>query len=311
MRNFFSDEKLAKVERTLNVPGRVANFQHTFFKNLSFHASMDAQAYRMAAKEGLDPKSQPFTDRQAFWKANPTDDMIEKGVYDGYSGTFMQELGENAAAFARAIKNTPLKWVFFFTHIPFNIARASVEYTAPYLAMPFNGKIRADMTGANGMSAQNMAFAKWTIGATIAGYTVYKGMNDEATGSYPTDPNEQRRWKLEGRQENSVKQFGQWWSLNRLGPTGIAAKIGADIGYIARNWNHEDKKLGEDITNAMVHLALAFVSAYSNEAGFLGMSNFVDLMQGKRHARRVGRLPGRIDGAAILDAEPSGQLHGP
>ena len=278
MRRIASDSTLAKVERYGGLPGRSANFQHTFFKNLSFHASMDAQAYRAAAKEGLNPKSQEFADRQAFWKANPTDEMIEKGVQDGYSGTFMEELGEKTAAFSRMVRDTPLQWVFFFTHIPMNIARAGVRYTAPFLGK----EMRADMMGENGQSKQNLAYAKWTLGSTFASYFVYKGMMDEATGSYPTDPEEQRRWRLEGRQQNSIKALGQWWSLERLGPPGIAAKLGADIGYVARNWDHEDKGLGENITNAMGHLAVAFGNAYGTEAGFQGVSNLMDLLQGKR-----------------------------
>jgi hypothetical protein len=288
MRRIASDETLAKVERYGGLPGRSANFQHTFFKNLSFHASMDSQAYRMAAKEGLDPKSQEFATRQAFLKANPTDAMIEKGVQDGYSGTFMEQLGEKTAAFSRMVRDTPLQWVFFFTHIPMNIARAGVRYTAPYLGK----EMRADMLGENGMSKQNLAYAKWTLGSSLMGYAVYKGLMDEANGSYPSDPDEKRRWQMEGRPTNSIKAFDQWWSLERLGPPGIAFKLGADLGYIIRSWDHQDKSMGENITNAAGHLAIAFANAYSTEAGFQGVANLMDLLQGKRTPAEWGAYQG-------------------
>jgi len=277
-RRIASDETLAKVEYHLGLPGRSANFQHTFFKNLSFHASADAQAYHAAAKEVADTRSQAFADRMDFWRANPTDAMSRSRIDDGYSGTFMEKLGEKTAAFSRMVRDTPLQWVFFFTHIPMNIARAGVRYTAPYLGK----EMRADMLGENGMSKQNLAYAKWTLGASFASYAVYKGLMGDATGSYPTDPKERQRWKDQNIQQNSIKAFDQWWSLERLGPVGIAFKIGADIGYIARSWDHNDKALGENVTNAMGHLALAFANAYSTEAGFQGVANLMDLMQGKR-----------------------------
>lgn len=277
LERFISPENLTKY---VSVPGRSASALHTTFANLSYFADIAAQAHHIAAGEGLSARTQAFADRTAYLKANPTPDMVTRSVQRGLEGTFMQELGEVGQKFNRLVKDSPLKWVMFFTHIPINIAKGGVEITAPFL----DRGMRADLMGSNGQSAQNLAFAKWTLGGSLMSYFVYQGVMDKATGSYPIDPDTRRQWQFEHRQENSIDMGGHWISVARMGPFGIAAKLGADIGHILKNLpdDYEKQGFGDTLTNAMGHMSIAAANAFLTEAGFQGLANIMDMIEGHR-----------------------------
>lgn len=275
-----------RAESILGVPGRSANSIHTVFKIFNERMAAGSRAYEKAELEGNKPGTDKFWDRYHYHLDNPTDDVLRANVEDGYSGTFMQHLGKQSEAFARLVRNTPAKWLIFFTHIPLNMARAGVEYSPlAFLNTLGETKMGAAIKGELGADAQNLAFAKIAIGTAIGGYFISRALAGKATGDYPTDQKERRRWQLEGIQPNSVQTAdGQWMSLERLGPQVLPARIAANFADVIKNYDGSDNDAFMKATWATV---LGTGRAVASDVGFETIRNIIDIMENPKEAARA------------------------
>ena len=161
--------------------------------------------------------------------------------------------GAKTQNFAHLIRNTPFKWLVMFTHIPMNMIRRSVEYS-PLAALNMLGetKMGSAIKGELGTHAQNLALAKMTIGSAVGAYFIEKALSGQATGDYPTDPTERRRWAIEGIQPNSIQANGQWMSLERLGPQATVARIAANYADVIKHYDGSDDDAFMKASLAMV-----------------------------------------------------------
>ncbi len=260
-----------KLGRVIGFPGDMAGAIHGFFKIMGYDGSIAAQAYRQAVKEGLHPLSDGFFDRVDYWRKNPTESMMQKGIDDAYTGTFMQDLGEKGKAFNEFVKKTPvMRWVFPFRHIPINLLKATYEWSP--LAF-FDKEMRANLMGENGPEARQLATSKMIIGSAVMGHFFNLYMNGQATGEYPNDPKEQEVWRLTGKQPNSVLINGEWWSMERLGPAGQLAMLGANLGRVVEGLESEQDDAMVIATTRLAEAAGHFVS---DAPGFLTLQNYFD-----------------------------------
>lgn len=285
----FNDQQLAKAERVLGVFGRSANFMHTFYKILGEKSSAAFHAYDTAFKEGLSPLSdnQKFWQRYEYHLANPSDETLKSIIDDAYAGTFMEKLGEQTQKFATLTRNTPLKWVFMFTHIPMNMARASVRYSPLALGLVKSewSDIGAALRGEKGIPAQNLALSKVMIGTAVGAYFIDKALKGVVTGDYPTDPVEQRRWKIEGIQPNSAAVDGEWHSLERMGPViGTVPRLAANYAAIIKQY---DGGQDESLMKAAFMMALGTASVLTDEVGFETIRNIVEVLENPKQAARM------------------------
>lgn len=265
--------------RILGAPGDVAGGIHTFFKVLGERSSIEAQAYRQAARDGLQPGADPFWQRRSYLAANPTEAMQTKAIEEAYKDTFMGELGPRGKAWQRFVKETPgLRWLFPFAHIPINLMKATYEMTP---AAFLDSEMRDNLMGRNGGAAQDTAVAKMVVGSSVMGYFVQKYMNGEATGEYPDDPKERDAWKLAGKEPNSILIGDHWWSYNRFGPAGDLAQVGANIGRVI-----ETLQGGQDdvVTKATWRTAEAAAHIMSDEVGFQSLENLFEAMHDEKKA---------------------------
>jgi hypothetical protein len=293
-RRVASDATLEKVAHFIGAPGKSANFIHTFYKVLSERASATTIAFEKAALEGK--SGSDFWNRYQYHYANPTDEALRKSVTDAYTGAFMAKLGEKGEAVARAMNLPGVKWLFPFNHIPINMTTMSVEYAGP-LAMldkttraAVMGKLGA--TAAERNAAQNLAIAKMVVGGSIMTYFMHKGLSGEATGEYPLDPEERRRWQLLGIQPNSIKIGGQWVSMERLGPAGNVAMIGANLGQVVRNY-HAARERGEGIDDAITAAiwggSFGTAKILGTESGLQSLHNIMSAMEDPKEAMKFLR----------------------
>lgn len=283
----FNDEQLAKAERVLGVFGRSANFMHTFYKILGEKSSAAFHAYDAAFKEGASPLGQEFWQSYERHFANPTDDALKAIIDDAYAGTFMEKLGEQTQKFATLTRNTPLKWVFMFTHIPMNMARAAVRYSPLALGLLKSdaSEIGAALRGEKGLPAQNLALSKIMIGSAVGAYFIDKALNGLATGDYPTDPAERRRWQVEGIQPNSIAVDGRWHSLERMGPlAGTVPRLAANYAAIIKQYQGGQD---ESLMKAAFLMALGTASVLTDEVGFETVRNIVEVLENPKEAARM------------------------
>jgi hypothetical protein len=286
----FNDEQLAKAERALGVFGRSANAQHTFFKLMGEQAGTATEAYHAAAAEGLAPSMTDLAANSSFWTryayhaANLSDAALTRVVDGSYEGTFMEKLGEQTRVFAELARNTPLKWIFMFTHIPMNIARAGVRYSWMAAAtLPFEAsRIGAALRGDLGVEAQNLALVKTSIGTAVGTYFIHKALSGQSTGDYPTDEKERTRWKLLGIQPNSIQLDGQWHSLERLGPVmGSVPRLAGNYAAIIKQYEGDQD---ESLMKAAWLMTLGTAKVVSDDVGFQTIRNIVDALENPKEA---------------------------
>lgn len=252
--------------RIIGAPGDAANAIHTFFRIIGYEGEMQAQAYRAAQLEGHNPLTAQFWDRQAQIRANATEDMMQQGIDVANKGTFIQESGKVAKAVQRATREIPvLRWIFPFTHIPFNLMKATVEST-PFAVL--GPEARAELMGERGKQVQHTAIARMVAGSALMGWFVNKALNGEATGDYPNDPKDRDLWKLQGKQPNSILINDKWVSFNKFGPIGDLAGIGATLGQAIPHLKSEDD---EEMTKATAYLAQAAGRIITDEVGMMSV----------------------------------------
>lgn len=291
-----ADRPIAGVAgRILGAPGDAAGGIHSFFKIMGEQASLAATAYRQAIKEGLQPGSQAFFDRMSYLRANPTEEALKGAIDDAYQGTFMKELGPTGRAWSKAVKGgfengkyvkpvPGLRWIFPFNHIPINILKAGYEWSP---AAFFDKEMRADIMGTNGGRAQDMAVAKMVAGSAVMTYFVHKYLSGEATGEYPDDPKERDAWKLAGKEPNSILVGGEWWSMQRFGPPGQLAQMGANLGRVIEGYQGGGDQA---MTVATVRIAEAAAHMISDAPGFQSLQNLFEAWGDSNKMTRLAAL---------------------
>jgi hypothetical protein len=288
----FNDEQLAKAERVIGVFGRSANFQHTFFKFMGESAATATEAYKAAAREGLSPSmidkegNTQFWSRYQYHTANLSDEALTRVIDSSYEGTFMEKLGEQTRVFSELARNTPLKWVFMFTHIPMNIARAGVRYswmaaaTLPVEASRIGSALRGEL----GVEAQNLALVKASIGTAVGTYFINLALSGQSTGDYPTDEKERNRWKIMGIQPNSVLVNGQWQNLERLGPVmGAVPRLAANYAAIIKQYEGDQD---ESLMKAAFLMGLGTAKVVTDDVGFQTVRNLVNAIENPKEAAK-------------------------
>lgn len=279
----FNETQLANAEKVIGIPGRSANSIHTFFKILNERAAGGTRAYEKAVAEGTTNPTE-FWDRYNHHLDNPTDADLKANIEDAYSGTFMEKLGDQSEKFASLVRNTPLKWLIFFTHIPMNMLRRGIEYSPIALLNTLGEtKMGSAIKGELGAPAQNLAFSKMAVGTAVGAYFIDKALSGKATGDYPTDPKERRRWAMEGIQPNSIQADGQWISLERLGPQATVARIAANYAAIIKNYDGQDDKA---LMTAGLSFVLGTAGALADDVGFETIRNIVNVLENPQEAAR-------------------------
>ena len=170
----------------LRVPSRFIAAIHSFFRSVNYSMDKSAQAYRVAAGENL--AGTAFDARVADLRQNPTIEIMERAresatelTLMGRGSEFVQAVNRltNANIFGFPI----LKFISPFVHIAGNIIDQSILQRTPVgILAP---EIRADLSGANGNIAQDMAMARMITGSMLG--LTFGGLAAEgyATGSGP------------------------------------------------------------------------------------------------------------------------------
>jgi hypothetical protein len=269
--------------RIIGAPGDMAGAIHTAFKLAGERGMRHMEAYRATVQEGLAPTSSGFSQRYAYHLANPTDEALARVTQGAYKGTYMQDLGTRGKSWQRFVHETPgLRWLFPFQHIPLNIIKNSAEYV-PLLNLA-DSATRDALMGRKGGIEQDRAMARMVVGSSIMGYFAYKALNGQMTGEYPKDPNERAEWALTHKQPHSVLVNGEWVSLERKGPAGNLAMLGAEIGLLASHIGKEDDK---DFAAVIGNAAMAAAHIVGNEVGFMTLKDLMDVFEGERRAGQV------------------------
>ncbi len=254
----------------IGLPSRGASAIHSFFNFLGYRASIEAQAYRSAAKEGLSVTDDAFWQHRATVADKPTPEMMTSAIEEGYRLTFINELGEKGRKMSSFVNSTKLgQLVMPFVHIPMNILKRSLEGTP---AAFLDAETRETLMGKHGAVKQDMAAARMIAGGAVGAWAVNQVLNDRMTGYGPTDPKERAQWMATGHNPYSVRIGDEWFSFNRFGPLGTMLGLYSNLAEVIPHMKPD----AEELTKAIAMTVHSTGRLMEDEVGMQGLAGLIE-----------------------------------
>ncbi|MFH0810890.1 MAG: hypothetical protein V2A77_10565, partial [Pseudomonadota bacterium] len=270
-----------KLGAVINAPTRELAGADALFRAVNYSASLNANAYRMASKEGL--KGTALGERVAQLVANPPESlMTEAGniskynVFQADPGKFTEKLIgiRNAEVMLPVLgKTQPVRFAMPFLHTPMNLLKVGLEHSPLGLANPkmWSNALKRDPH----FSDQASRVAQGSAVAAAIGVLVGQDIVD-VVGEAPVGAADRDRFYAEGKIPYSVR-FGkpgnpyhgfQKWeplnqSLSQVAAVVDAVRSGRDITQV--------DKLAE---KAVMTISRNFVS----QTYMSGLSDLLDAM---------------------------------
>ena len=280
----------------LRTPTSLLQASDTFFKEWTYYAELYAESAKRAAASGenfeevfqkfyYDPPTE-LTEAARARAVNQglvlthTEDLWNK--WDNTGGTqAFQRIGYLADALNRTKSDNWLLTVTMpFVKTSANALRFNLE-RFPGLNMA-SSHFRADMSGANGQAARELAITKSIMGGTVMGGFAILAANGEITGAAPRDP-ELRAAFLAVHPEYAINFFGMGWSTYDPSSTlGIllstAANVGSAVGS-RMDWGSETGVQFDSMIEALCWAAsLAFTKINDTTPMMEPVGTLMDMM---------------------------------
>ena len=274
----------------IGAPSRGASAIHSFFNFLGYRASIEAQAYRQAAKEGLKPTDDAFWQRRGAVADRPTPEMMNDAIEDGYKLTYISELGTVGKALSTFVKSSKVgQLIMPFTHIPLKILESAIQGTP---AAFLDGDTCAALAGKSGAVKQDKAIARMVAGSAVGVWAVNMTLNDRLTGYGPTDQKERAQWLATGHQPYSVRIGDEWISFNRFGSLGTMLGLYSNLAEIIPHMEKDNSTLYQAIGMA-VHTTGRLME---DEVGMQGLAGLMEAIEdpGRKGARYVSNFAGSL-----------------
>jgi len=253
----------------VGAPTRLLVAEDQFFRTIAQEGAYRAEAYRLAASEGL--KGPAMLTRFTELMTSRPDVLVQKAADAAAYRLYQAPLGTFGSAAlkvrnAKILGGEPLRYVVPFLHTPINIAKFGLERSP--LAMP-----RAIISTARKAPEAPEQFGRAMMGSILAtgiGSLVYQGKID-ITAEAPTNPAERDRWYREGKQPFSVRIGDHWISYQRMEPLNqTLAQVGAVVQAIRSG---DDSTAFEKGTMAVASI----VKNMASQSYLLNLSAFMDL----------------------------------
>lgn len=161
------------------------------------------------------------------------------------------------------------KVVLPFTKVPSAVATRLVDYSPAGAIKTVAEQIKNVKKGGK---IDQRALSEGLAQSGVGTGTMYLGMKlREAglmTGSYPTDQKERELWKLEGKQENSIKVGDKWLSFNYTSPVGQVLAVGGKVA--------DSRKSGASTTEQIVAGVGAIPNTVTQQSFLQGVQGVQD-----------------------------------
>lgn len=254
----------------IGAPSRGASAIHSFFNFLGYRASIEAQAYRAAAKDGLGVTDDAFWQRRAAVADKPSVEMMNDAIEEGYRLTFINELGDKGRKMSSFVNSTKLgQLVMPFVHIPMNILKRSLEGTP---AAFLDAETRDVLMGKQGAVKQEMAAARLIAGGAVGAWAINNVLNDRMTGYGPTDPKERAQWLATGHNPYSIRIGDEWFSFNRFGPLGTMLGLYSNLAEAIPHIKPD----AEELTKAIAMTVHSTGRLMEDEVGMQGLAGLIE-----------------------------------
>jgi hypothetical protein len=279
--------------KQVRIPGRALMAADEFFKAVIYRADLNAQAYRMAAKEGLKGKAR--AEKTAELLDNPTEAMLEHAHTEARYRTFQAPLGRIGNALLQ-FRNTHKAFtaILPFMRTPINIIKFALERT------PMNfAKIANDYRLGKITEAQLSAEVSKPIIGTMIGSVVYMyALEGKITGGGPKNKAEKDALLRTGWQPYSVKVGDNYYGYGRLEPIGTIFGMSADLADMTKMAGNEEKK-----KELLGRLMLSTTRNLSSKTWLQGVSGALDAIDGEpaQMQRLINQLAGSVIPTGVAD----------
>ena len=244
----------------IRIPTRLLTAEDQFFKGVARRMELNAQAVRIAQREGL--KGEARQARIAELVANPTDDMMARAMDYGRYLTFQRQLGPAGQAVSNFTNNSLTgKIVVPFVRTPINLLKFATERSP---AAPLLKEWRADF--AAGGERRDLAISKMLIGTGFATVFYQAAQQGLITGAAPTDPKKARLMYADGWQPYSVKVGNRYISYARMDPFSTTLGVAADMATLPDGMSDKQRE------NMGTMLVTSIMGNLSNKSWLSGVS---------------------------------------
>lgn len=220
----------------IRMPTRLLTAEDELFKGIARRMELNAQAMRIAAKEGV--RGAARARRIAELVANPTDNMLAHAMDYGRYLTFQRPLGPFAQKVSGLTNDSLVAKVFLpFVRTPTNLLKFAAERSP---AAPLLKEWRADF--AAGGARRDLAVARAALGSGVALVVYNLAKQGVITGSQPSDPKQARMLEADHWQPYSIKIGGKWYSYKRLDPISTTLGVAADMATLPQGMSEKQQQ---------------------------------------------------------------------
>lgn len=268
-----------KLGKVIRIPTRLLSAEDEVFKAIGYRQELNAQAYRTAAKEGLE--GQALIDRVADIVRNPSEEVMKAAKKNAAYQTFTNPLGPLGRAVQTLSNAHPVaKFIIPFVRTPVNILKYAGERTP--LGLLSEG-IRDNLTGKNGTIARDTQLARLAMGSTMGLAAFSLATQGLMTGGGPSDPAQKAFLRTTGWQPYSVKIGESYYSYQWLDPFSTIMGSCADLAETIQEESSDETGAKKESLAAMV---LGSIS--QNVLSKLSLRGVSDVMQAMTDPDRYG-----------------------
>lgn len=248
----------------VRLPTRFLTAEDQFFKGIARRMELNAQAVRIANREGL--KGAERKARVAELSANPTDEMLERALDYGRYLTFQRKMGAFGQGLTRITSDSlAAKVVVPFVRTPINLLKFATERSP---AAPLLKEWRADF--AAGGERRDMAVARSLIGSGFGALFYQMALDGQITGAVPPDPAKAKLLYADGWQPYSIKVGDKYVSYSRLDPLATTLGVAADMATLPEGLSDRQK----DDQSTM--LVASIMNSLASKTWLSGVSSLVE-----------------------------------
>lgn len=248
----------------VRLPTRFLTAEDQFFKGIARRMELNAQAVRIANREGL--KGAERAARVAELSANPTDEMLERALEYGRYLTFQRKMGAFGQGLTRITSDSlPAKVVVPFVRTPINLLKFATERSP---AAPLLKEWRADF--AAGGERRDMAVARALVGSGFGTLFYQMALDGQITGAVPPDPAKAKLLYADGWQPYSIKVGDRYVSYSRLDPIATTLGVAADMATLPEGMSDRQK----DDQSTM--LVASIMNSLASKTWLSGVSSLVE-----------------------------------
>jgi len=258
--------------------------EDVLFKGIKKRQSLNAQAFRIAKKEGL--KGEEFAARIKELRENPTGEMLEEASQRALESTFQESLGGFTKKLNQLRQYAPVRIIFPFFRTLVNLAKFPARRTP--LALTPGTRSFGQIIGREGAAAQSEAIGRMILGTTASIPLATMAAQGLITGSGPSNKNQKRALQAQGWQPFSIRTGDKYISYRRAEP--LSTMMATIATLVERSMEDGEEQKEEKIFKAISDSA-GFVS---DQTFWRGMRELIDFARGRNKRFLTNLISGRV-----------------